>query len=191
MPKSIVSILLCVCFASLLTHAHAQTDKANNAASKALSRQEKDAIQIKTIEGNYPDVLRAIVSTLNNLEYEGITTDANVGLIAASLPEEDLSDSTASRTASAVASVLTLGIVGNDDQTKSRTRDINILVTNLASSSNKVKVTFKEVTTTDTDNWVSSSKKVVSDLTDKPKIYQDFFNEVIKQLSSIRNNVYT
>jgi len=191
MPKSIVSILLCVCFASLLTHAHAQTDKANNAASKALSRQEKDAIQIKTIEGNYPDVLRAIVSTLNNLEYEGITTDANVGLITASLPEEDLSDSTASRTASAVASVLTLGIVGNDDQTKSRTRDINILVTNLASSSNKVKVTFKEVTTTDTDNWVSSSKKVVSDLTDKPKIYQDFFNEVIKQLSSIRNNVYT
>jgi hypothetical protein len=175
--------------ASVWTLAHAQTEK--SAATKALSRQEKDAIQIKTIEGNYPDVLRAIVSTLNNLEYEGITTDANVGLIAASLPEEDLSDSTASRTASAVASVLTLGIVGNDDQTKSRTRDINILVTNLASSSNKVKVTFKEVTTTDTDNWVSSSKKVVSDLTDKPKIYQDFFNEVIKQLSSIRNNVYT
>lgn len=184
MLKTIVTSLFCACMASTWTYSQAQTDKAT--ATKALSRQEKDAIQIKTIEGNYPDVLRAIVGTLNTLEYEEIKTDSNIGLITASLPEEDVSDSTASRVASSVASALTLGIVGNDDQTKTRNRDINILVTGLNNASNKVKVTFKEVTTTATDNWVSSTKKVVSDLTDQPKIYQDFFNEVTKQLSSLR-----
>ena len=184
MLKSIVSSLLCLCMLSSWTLATAQTDK--SAATKALSRQEKEALQIKTIEGNYPDVLRAIVGALNTLEYEEIKTDSNIGLITASLPEEDVSDSTASRIASSLASALTLGIVGNDDQTKTRKRDINILVTNLNNSSNKVKVTFKEVTTTATDNWVSSTKKVVSDLTDQPKIYQDFFNEITKQLSSLR-----
>lgn len=184
MFKTTVSSLLCVCMASAWTLAQAQTDK--TAATKVLSRQEKDAIQIKTIEGNYPDVLRTIVGTLNTLEYEEIKTDSNIGLITSSLPEEDVSDSTASRVASSVASAFTLGIVGNDDQTKTRNRDINILVTNLNNASSKVKVTFKEVITTATDNWVSSTKKVVSDLTDQPKIYQDFFNEVTKQLSSLR-----
>jgi hypothetical protein len=184
MLKTIVSSLLCVCISSVWTLAHAQTEK--SAATKALSRQEKDDIQIKVIEGNYPDVLRAIVGTLNAFEYEGIKTDSNIGLITASLPEEDVSDSTASRVASSVASALTLGIVGNDDQTKTRNRDINILVTSLNNSSNKVKVAFKEVTITATDNWVSSTKKVVTDLTDQPKIYQDFFNAVTRQLSSLR-----
>ena len=186
MLKTITSIMLCVSMTSAWINAHAQTEKANNAGSKVLSRQDKDAIQIKNIEGNYPDLLRAIVGTLNTLDYEEIKTDSNIGLITASLPEEDVSDSTASRVASSVASAFTLGIVGNDDQTKTRNRDINILVTSLNNASNKVKVTFKEVTTTATDNWVSSSKKVVSDLTDQPKIYQDFFNEVTKQLSSLR-----
>ena len=184
MLKTIVTSMLCVCMASTWICAQAQTDKTT--ATKVLSRQEKDAIQIKNIEGNYPDVLRAIVGTLNALEYEEIKTDSNIGLITASLPEEDVSDSTASRVASSVASALTLGIVGNDDQTKTRNRDINNLVTSFNNSSNKVKITFKEVTTTATDNWVSSTKKVVSDLTDQPKIYQDFFNEVNKQLSSLR-----
>lgn len=184
MLKTIVTSLFCVCMASTWSYAQAQTDKSTS--TKALSRQEKDAIQIKNIEGNDPDVLRAIVGNLNTLEYEEIKTDSTIGLITASLPEEDVSDSTASRVASSVASALTLGIVGNDDQTKTRNRDINILVTSLNNSSNKVKITFKEVTTTATDNWVSSTKKVVSDLTDQPKIYQDFFNEVTKQLSSLR-----
>lgn len=184
MLKTILSSLVCLCMFGAWTHVNAQTDK--SAPTKTLSRQEKDAIQIKNIEGNYPDVLRAIVGTLNALEYEEIKTDSSIGLIAASLPEEDVSDSTASRVASSVASALTLGIVGNDDQTKTRNRDINILVTSLNNSTHKVKVTFKEVITTATDNWVSSTKKVVSDLTDQPKIYQDFFNEVSKQLNSLR-----
>jgi len=162
--------------ASAWTHAHAQADKPP--ATNALSSQAKDAVHIKNIEGNCSDVLRAIVGAFNALAYEASKTDSNIGLIAANLPEEDGSDSTASRVARSVASAFTLGIVGNDDQTKTRHKDIHILVTSLNSSSHQLKLTFKEVTTTVTDNWISSSKKVVSDLTDQPKIYQDFFNEV-------------
>jgi hypothetical protein len=49
-----------------------------------------------------------------------------------------------------------------------------------------VKITLKETVTTNTENWVSSTKNVVSDLTDNPKIYQEIFDEVAKQLSALK-----
>ena len=181
---SIYFFALFVSFTSF--HLQAQNERLNNSSSKALSKQDKDAIQIKSYEGSYTDILRSIVATLNALDYEGIKTDSTLGLITASLPEEDISDSTASRTASAVVSVFTLGIVGNDDQVKYRNRGVTFLVTSLSSTTSRVKITLKETVTTNTENWVSSSKNVVSDLTDNPKIYQEIFDEVTKQLNILK-----
>jgi len=165
---------------------HAQNERLTNSSAKALSKQDKDAIQIKSFEGGYTDVLRAMVATLNSLDYEEIKTDATLGLITGSLPQEDVSDSTASRTASAVVSVFTLGIMGNDDQVKYRNRSVTCLVTKLNVTTSRVKITLKETVTTNTENWVSSTKNVVSDLTDNPKIYQEIFDEVAKQLSALK-----
>lgn len=160
----------------------------NSAASKkVLTRVQKDSIQIRTFEGNYQDLLKAIVGALHNLGYEEIKADSGVGLITGSLPEEDISDSVAARTAGAVASALTLGIVGNDDKTTVRNRDATILVSSTGPKSAKVKVTLKQTTTTDTENWVSSTKKEVSDLTDTPKAYDDIFKEIASQYGSLGN----
>ena len=105
-------------------------------------------------------------------------------MVTASLPEEDLSSSTAARTAGAIASAFTFGIVGDDDKTTVRSRDITILVTSAGSKNCKVKISLKQTTVTETDNWVSTSKKEVSDLTDTPKAYDDIFNEISNQYAS-------
>ena len=126
-------------------------------------------IQVRSITGTYQELLRATVAALHSLGYEEIKADSGVGLVTASLPEEDLSASTAARTAGAIASAFTFGIVGDDDKTTVGSRDITILVTSAGSKNCKVKISLKQTTVTETDNWVSSSKKDVSDLTDRPK----------------------
>ena len=136
---------------------------------KIRSKEQKDLIQVRSITGTYQELLRATVAALHSLGYEEIKADSGVGLVTASLPEEDLSASTAARTAGAIASAFTFGIVGDDDKTTVGSRDITILVTSAGSKNCKVKISLKQTTVTETDNWVSSSKKDVSDLTDRPK----------------------
>ena len=177
--------LVLLLFATIGSNVLSQNAGGSATPKKAISREEKDVIQIRNIESTYQDALKAVVNALDALGYEEINAKSNIGLITATLPEEDLSDSTASRTASALASAFTFGIVGNDDKTTVRTRDITVLVTSIAAKNNKVKITLKQATTTETTNWVSSTKKELSDLTEFPKVYEDIFKEIANQAASL------
>jgi len=167
------------------SNALSQSSKEEPTPKKILTKEQKDLIQVRTLEGAYQELLRAAVGALHSLGYEEIKADSGVGLITAGLPAEDLSASTATRTVGALASAFTLGIVGNDDKTTVRTRDVTILVSSSGPKSCKVKITLKQTTTTETDNWVSSVKKDINDLTDTPKAYEDIFKEISNQYASL------
>lgn len=175
-----ISIFLIFVASNALSQAAGQ----NSVPNKILSKEQKELIQARSIAGTYQELLRATVAALHSLGYEEIKADSGVGLVTGSLPEEDLSASTAARTAGAIASAFTFGIVGDDDKSTVRSRDITILVTSSGSKNCKVKISLKQTTVTETDNWVSTSKKEVSDLTDTPKAYDDIFNEISNQYAS-------
>ena len=170
--------LLTVLILFTCCNTYSQISNTNEVVPKTLSKVDKDLIQIKNLEGSYQDILKSIINVLHSKGYEAIKSNLDTGLITASLPQEDLSDSTTSRTISSVASALTFGIVGNDDKTSARTRDITIIMNSLNPSLQKIKIAMKETTTTETQNWVGSTKKIVSDLTDMPQIYEEIFNEI-------------
>ena len=176
--------IIVICFIFVASNALSQGAVQSNVPKKILTKEQKDSIQVRSIAGTYQELLRATVAALHSLGYEEIKADSGVGLVTASLPEEDLSSSTAARTAGAIASAFTFGIVGDDDKTTVRSRDITILVTSAGSKNCKVKISLKQTTVTETDNWVSTSKKEVSDLTDTPKAYDDIFNEISNQYAS-------
>jgi len=165
------------------SNALAQSAKDNAAPKKTISKAEKDSIQIRRFEGAQQDLLRATAVALNSLGFEDIKTDSFVGQITASQPDEDLSESTAARTVGALASAFTLGIVGNDDKTTTKSISVSILVSKLTAASCNVKIVLKQTITTETANWVSSTKKDISDLTDSPKEYEDIFKEITNQFS--------
>jgi len=175
-----ISIFLVLVASNALSQAATQ----NSAPNKILSKEQKELIQARSIAGTYQELLRTAVAALQSLGYEEIKADSGVGLVTGRLPEEDLSASTAARTAGAIASAFTFGIVGDDDKTTVRSRDITILVTSAGSKNCKVKISLKQTTVTQTDNWVSSSKKDVSDLTDTPKAYEDIFIEISNQYAA-------
>jgi len=165
------------------SNALAQSSKDNASPKKTISKAEKDSIQIRRFEGAQQDLLRATAVALNSLGFEDIKTDSFVGQITASQPDEDLSESTAARTVGALASAFTLGIVGNDDKTTTKSISVSILVSKLTAASCNVKIVLKQTITTETANWVSSTKKDISDLTDSPKEYEDIFKEITNQFS--------
>jgi len=178
--------LMTILMAVVCSNAYAQISKTNEVPPKTLSKLDKDSIQIKNLEGAYQDTLKAIINVLNMKGYEQIKSTSGTGLITASLPEEDLSDSAAARTISSIASAFTFGIVGNDDKTAKRNTDITVIVNSLNSSLQKIRITFKETTTTETQNWVGSTKRIISDLTDRPQAYEDIFNEIQSQLNIVK-----
>jgi hypothetical protein len=184
--KNIKFYLLSLFISVICFNAFAQAGNTNEAPSKISSRVDKDSIQIKNFDGTYQEILKSIINALQTKDYVEIKSDSGIGLITASLPEEDLTASAAARTASAIASVFTLGIIGNDDSASARTRQVTINVNSLNPSLQKIRITIKETTTTQTQNWVSSTKRVVTDLTDQPKVYEELFNEIKLQLNFLK-----
>jgi len=181
--KNIKFYLLSLFISVICFNAFAQAGNITEAPSKISSRVDKDSIQIKNFDGTYQEILKSIINALQTKDYVEIKSDSGIGLITASLPEEDLTASAAARTASAIASVFTLGIIGNDDSASARTRQVTINVNSLNPSLQKIRITIKETTTTQTQNWVNSTKRVVTDLTDQPKVYEELFNEIKLQLN--------
>jgi hypothetical protein len=181
--KNIKFYLLSLFISVICFNAFAQAGNITEAPSKISSRVDKDSIQIKNFDGTYQEILKSIINALQTKDYVEIKSDSGIGLITASLPEEDLTASAAARTASAIASVFTLGIIGNDDSASARTRQVTINVNSLNPTLQKIRITIKETTTTQTQNWVSSTKRVVTDLTDQPKVYEELFNEIKLQLN--------
>ena len=151
-------------------------------------RRKRITFELKKENSNEAllDISKKIINVLNMKGYEQIKSTSGTGLITASLPEEDLSDSAAARTISSIASAFTFGIVGNDDKTAKRNTDITVIVNSLNSSLQKIRITFKETTTTETQNWVGSTKRIISDLTDRPQAYEDIFNEIQSQLNIVK-----
>ena len=184
--KNIKFYLLSLFISVICFNAFAQAGNITEAPSKISSRVDKDSIQIKNFDGTYQEILKSIINALQTKDYVEIKSDSGIGLITASLPEEDLTASAAARTASAIASVFTLGIIGNDDSASARTRQVTINVNSLNPSLQKIRITIKETTTTQTQNWVSSTKRVVTDLTDQPKVYEELFNEIKLQLNFLK-----
>jgi hypothetical protein len=181
--KNIKFYLLSLFISVICFNAFAQAGNITEAPSKISSRVDKDSIQIKNFDGTYQEILKSIINALQTKDYVEIKSDSGIGLITASLPEEDLTASAAARTASAIASVFTLGIIGNDDSASARTRQVTINVNSLNPTLQKIRITIKETTTTQTQNWVNSTKRVVTDLTDQPKVYEELFNEIKLQLN--------
>ena len=184
--KNIKFYLLSLFISVVCFNAFAQAGNITEAPSKISSRVDKDSIQIKNFDGTYQEILKSIINALQTKDYVEIKSDSGIGLITASLPEEDLTASAAARTASAIASVFTLGIIGNDDSASARTRQVTINVNSLNPTLQKIRITIKETTTTQTQNWVSSTKRVVTDLTDQPKVYEELFNEIKLQLNFLK-----
>lgn len=184
--KKVKFYLLSLFISVACFNAFAQTGNTTEASSKILSQVDKDSIQIKNLDGTYQEILKSIINALQTKDYVEIKSDSGIGLITASLPEEDLTASAATRTASAIASIFTLGIIGNDDSSSARTRQVTININSLNPSLQKIRITIKETTTAQTQNWVSSTKKVITDLTDQPKVYEELFNEIKKQLNAIK-----
>jgi len=156
---------------------------------------EIQAIQTRVYEGSEREIFRAVLSTLQNNQYEDIRSDSGAGLISARLPAVaagDTPDEQAAKTAGSVVLGMIIpfgGLFVQSPKTGEKTRSVTITVEQLNAAKTQVRVALKEteqLTQYGAFGTVNRETKE-NDLTDKPESYQLVFEQIDKEIFVRKN----
>jgi hypothetical protein len=150
---------------------------------------ELQNIQTRTFEYNEKGVFRAVLSVLQNNKYENIRSDSAGGLITATLPPLHAGDSASEQTGKAIVSgvvgaIIPFGdLLGPSKKIGDLNRTISVVVEELKPNQTSVRVVLKETEILTVSTFLATEKQTKeNDMTDRPEIYQQVFEQIDKEI---------
>lgn len=163
--------------------------------AQARSSVEIQAIQTRIYEYNERGTLRAVISVLQNNKFENIRSDANAGLITAELPPTMAGDTQQEQVGKAVGGFILGaiipfgGLLAPEQRTGTKTRTLSASVEELGQNRTSVRIVLKETERITKVGFLGSTSEEVkeNDMTARPEVYQQIFQEIDKEIF-IRQN---
>jgi hypothetical protein len=165
--------------------------------------QTKSSIDIQSVQTrtyDYPEkaTLRAVISVLQNNQFDNLRSDGNTGLVTAQLPSRWAGDSEQEQVGKVVAStVLDIfvpfgGLLVPSSKSGDKTQTVSVTVEEIYAGKTKVRVLLKETTRIISYGLFGSRNEEVTenDMTSTPFVYQKIFAEIDKEIF-VRQGAYS